>query len=175
MTVGITGSEFKLAQEIIILLSSKNYSIVKLDESLKDIERCDIFINCLYKNKLQENLLKEVFILWKDQPKYIINIVSSSVLEQHAWAESFVENKKKLAESVYDLSTKYEDKKVKVTNLYPFTLSSNKSFDQYNKVEITFIANTIEWLINTPKDQEIRDITIFPTSKNKTYKIDKLL
>jgi len=174
MKIGITGPKYKLAQEIIDYIS-KDFEIVLLEDKIDNIEGCDVFINCLYENRLQEKNLIKAFEMWKDTSRLIINIVSSSVLDKHPWAKSFVENKRRLADTAYDLSSEYPNKKVRVTNIYPFTLSSNKAFDQYNKVENHFIAKTISWLLETPSDQEIRDITVYPSTINAQRKVDKLI
>jgi NADP-dependent 3-hydroxy acid dehydrogenase YdfG len=67
------------------------------------------------------------------------------------------------------------DKKVRVTNLYPSTLSSHIGFEKLNKIDVNYISEIIRWLITQPKEIEIREMSIYCTTLEKEFKVDKLL
>lgn len=172
-TIGVTGYRSSFGKELIEYLS-KNYNILEVD-NLDNISKCSVFINSKYSNSLQENILTEIFDLWENKEALIINIVSSSVLDEIPFHESFVRFKTKLSDKAHQLCNNNPNKKVRVTNLYPFTLSTNNAFDMLNKVNVVKIAEIVDWLIKQPSSLELRDISIYPATINKQIKKDKLL
>lgn len=172
-TIGITGYRSELGKALGSYFE-KQYTVEEVD-CINDLDNCNVFINCKYSYILQENYLSEIFEKWKDRNSLIINIVSSSVLDEIPFHESFVRYKTRLTDKAHKLCNDNLDKKLRITNLYPFTLSSNKSFDTYNKVDINKIVEIVDWLIKQPTSIELRDISIYPTTIEKQFKKDKLL
>ena len=68
-----------------------------------------------------------------------------------------------------------KNKKVRVINLYPSTLSSHTGFENYNKLDTKNIAKMINWLIKQPQEVEIREMSIYCTTLHTEFKIDKLI
>ena len=69
----------------------------------------------------------------------------------------------------------YKNKKVRVINLYPSTLSTHKGFESLNKLDTENLAKMINWLIKQPQEIEIREMSIYCTTLEKEFKIDKLI
>lgn len=185
MKIGITGHTKGLGKNIYDLLKTNHtiigmsrtngYDVLNTKQIIDSILDCDVFINNTnYKNS-QQNLLIELFELWKDSNKTIININSSCVYHSSDWAPIYAESKKGLRNKMWELIERYPNKKIKIINLYPSTLSSHSGYEQYNKIDIDYISKTIEWLISQPAEIEIREISIYPTIQKKEYKINKLI
>jgi NADP-dependent 3-hydroxy acid dehydrogenase YdfG len=67
------------------------------------------------------------------------------------------------------------DKRVRVTNLYPSTLSSHIGFETLNKIDIEHVSDIIYWLIMQPIEIEIREMSIYCTTLKKEFEINKLI
>lgn len=171
MTVGITGIDHKLGSAI----ANSFYSVVSLEENLDGLFGCDIFVNNLAKGDLQLKLFDKVFTSWLTQPKTIVNIVSTVVFDDVNTLGSYGETKIQFINFVKNYIKQYPDKQVRVINVYPSTLSSNKSFDMFNKVDINTIARIIKIVVELPQEIEVRDISFYPTVLNKSFETDKLL
>ena len=70
---------------------------------------------------------------------------------------------------------KYKNKKVRIINLYPSTLSTHTGFESLNKLNTENLAKMINWLIKQPQEIEIREMSIYCTTLEKEFKIDKLI
>lgn len=165
MIVGITGIEHKLGKAI-----AEQFPKVKsIDESLAGITECDIFVNNLAKGNLQKILYTSVFNQWVDLNKTIVNIVSTIVFDEVNTLGSYGETKIELYKTVKESIFNNPNKSVRVINIYPSTLSSNKNFDNFNKVDIVEIAKLVKTVTELPQEIEVRDLTIYPTSRDKKF------
>jgi short-subunit dehydrogenase involved in D-alanine esterification of teichoic acids len=151
---------------------SKETDILRIIDESRD---CDIFINNAYEKNYQTILFKLIFDKWKFLPKTIINMNSSCVYHSSDWSPEYADNKKELKEVVLNTIGKYKNKKVRVINLYPSTLSTHKGFESLNKLDTENLAKMINWLIKQPQEIEIREMSIYCTTLEKEFKINKLI
>ena len=165
MRVGITGIERKLGRAI----SSVFEHSIELSEKLENLSSCDVFINNLAKGNIQELNFEKVFNLWKNENKTIINIISTVVFDEGNPLGSYGDVKVNFSKSVQNIIKSSPDKTVRIINIYPSTLSSNKQFDNLNKVDIQEIARLVKILVEFPQEIEIRDVSIYPTTLNKRF------
>lgn len=177
MKIGLTGHTKGLGKSIYDNLN-KSYNVIgfsrtngydiqspnKIIESLSD---CDVFINNVYYETYQSNLLFKLFEKWKDLEKTIININSSSIHQSGAWNPQYVSNKKHLKDITQSLIDKYPNKKCRVINLNLGTLDTHTNFENFNKIESSKVSEIIEWCINQPHGIEIQQLTILPTTQLK--------
>ena len=171
MTVGITGIEHKLGREI----ANQFSNCISINETLEGLSSCDIFVNNLSKSNLQEVLFSAVFKQWQNYPKTIINIISTIVFDEVNTLGSYGESKIRLFNLVKDTILKNPNKAVRIINIYPSTLSSNKLFDNYNKIDIKQIARLVKILVSLPQEIEVRDLTLYSTSRDKKFSIETLI
>lgn len=165
MIVGITGIEHKLGKAI----AGQFTSVKSIDESLLSISECDVFINNLAKGNLQKILFTSVFNQWVNLNKTIVNIVSTIVFDEFNTLGSYGETKIDLYQTVKESILNNPNKAVRVINIYPSTLSSNKNFDNLNKVDILEIAKLVKAVTNLPQEIEVRDLTVYSTSRDKKF------
>lgn len=165
MIVGITGIERKLGQAISSILNGA----IDLNLELDNLSSCDVFINNLAKGNLQELNFKKVFELWKNEEKTIVNIISTVVFDETNSLGSYGDSKISFNKIVQDSIKNSPNKLVRVINIYPSTLSSNKEFDSLNKVDIQEIARLLKFLLELPQEIEIREISIYPTVREKKF------
>lgn len=165
MTVGITGIDHKLGNAI----SRVFYSSIPINENLDGLFACDVFINNLAKSNLQEVYFEKVFNWWLDYPRTIVNIISTVVFDEVNTLGSYGEAKISFYNKVKETVKQHPNKLVRVINIYPSTLSSNKNFDYLNKVDIHVLARLIKTLVETPQEVEIRDVCVYPTTLNKKF------
>lgn len=171
LVVGITGCKTKLGQSISRCFSN----FIELDIDITDIEKCDVFINNFYEGKLQESLFKKVFSLWNNKEnKTIVNIISSCVFSEENFLGAYGVHKMKLKETIDKTIKLNPNKKVRIINIYPWTLSSNKRFDEYNKVDINKVSNTIKYAVSLPHEIELRDISIYTTTRDAKFEKTKI-
>jgi short-subunit dehydrogenase len=185
MKIGITGhtdgvgkSIFeKLITEfdVVGLSRSNGYDIKNIDEILEQIEDCDVFINNAFEQNYQTLLFEKLFNKWKFLPKLIINMNSSCVYEPSDWNPTYANSKKEFKEVSMNMVRSNVDKRVRVTNLYPSTLSSHSGFGKLNKIDIDYISSIVYWLVNQPTEIEIREMSIYCTTLNKEIDPTKLI
>lgn len=161
--------------EVVGYSRSNGFDIKNYDKIIKEIDDCDVFINNAFEKQYQTKLFELVFNMWKLLPKTIINMNSSCVYETSDWNPEYADNKKIFKDVSMNIIRSNTDKKVRVTNLYPATLSSHDGFNRLNKIDINYLSDLICWLIEQPKEIEIREMSIYCTTLKKEYKIDKLL
>lgn len=161
--------------EVIGLSRSNGYNIVNTDKIISKIDDADIFINNVYKEKYQSELFVKVFDKWKNLDKTIININSSSVYHSGEWAPEYSENKKHLRNTMLNTISKNENKKVRVCNIYPSTISGHSGFDKYNKIDVSHLSKIIKFIIEQPQEIEIREISIYSTISKKELKINSFI
>lgn len=175
MIIGITGHTRGVGKEIYNTLS-KNHTVLGFSRSSGyDIQNpkkilnqeMDVFVNNAYYETYQSTLLYDIFMLWKDLDKTIININSSCIHQSGAWNPKYTANKKHLAETTQGLLDRYPEKKVRVVNLNLGTLDSHANFQNFNKIECTRVADIVEWCIQQPQHIEIQQMTIIPTTQTK--------
>ena len=87
MKIAITGHTKGIGKEldnffsanatIIGLSRSTGYDINNVDSIVEAVKECDVFVNNAYSGYQQAILLEEVFNIWKDTNKTIINIGSA--------------------------------------------------------------------------------------------------
>lgn len=175
MIVSITGHTKGLGDSIFKLLSTKHqtiglsksngYDIKDVSNIIDIIKDTDVFINNAYFKSYQSEIFENLFELWKDSNKLIININSSIVTEKEI-ADDLIEYhsyKTQFKENVSNIISKYDNKRVRVMNIYPSTLSTNYFYSNINKIDNNYIASLIDWAINQRNDIELRDITIYPS------------
>jgi len=167
----------KLLKEfsVIGLSRTNGYDIKNVDEILKQVEECDVFINNAFQQNYQTLLFEKLFYRWKYTTKLIINMNSSCVYESSDWNPTYANIKKDFKEVSMNIIRSNIDKKVRITNLYPSTLSSHTRFEKLNKIDINYISDVILWLVSQPKEVEIREMSIYSTTLEKEFKIDKLM
>jgi NADP-dependent 3-hydroxy acid dehydrogenase YdfG len=177
-TDGVGKSIFeKLIKEFDVLgLSRSNgYDIKNVDEIIEQIEDCDVFINNAFEKNYQTLLFEKLFNKWKFSPKIIINMNSSCVYEPSDWNPLYADSKKEFREVSMNIVRSNIDKRVRVTNLYPSTLSSHIGFETLNKIDIEHVSDIIYWLIMQPIEIEIREMSIYCTTLKKEFEINKLI
>jgi short-subunit dehydrogenase len=160
---------------IIGLSRSNGYDIKNTDAIIEQIEGCDVFINNAFQQNHQTLLFEKLFDKWKFSPKLIINMNSSCVYEPSDWNPSYANSKKEFREVSMNIVRSNIDKQVRVTNLYPSTLSSHIGFENLNKIDIEHVSDIVCWLINQPVEIEIREMSIYCTTLYKEIKVNKLI
>lgn len=185
MKIGITGHTDGVGKsiyerlisnfDIIGLSRSNGYDIKNIDKIIERIEECDVFINNAFQLNYQTLLFQKLFNKWKFSPKLIINMNSSCVYEPSDWNPLYANAKKDFREVSMNMIRSNVDKKVRVTNLYPSTLSSHIGFQNLNKIDIEYVSDIVYWLINQPADVEIREMSVYCTSLYKEVKINTLI
>lgn len=178
MKIAITGKDGYLGKAIIEYLQ-KDHFIVPLSSNITSIKNtitsrisgCDVFINVAYKDRAQSTIFENVYNHWKYKDKTIINILTSSLIFGGP-NKKYIADKKHLEN--LSISLRNEDKKVRITNIYPNTLEHSKVF-KYNKLKLEDIAKTIEYVISLPQEVEIFSLGISRTTllndKKKTLLI----
>ena len=177
MIIGITGHTAGVGKAIydklitlynVIGFSRRNgYNVQSPNKIIEKLENCDIFINNVYYETTQSDLILKLFDKWKDLEKTIININSSSIHQSGAWSPQYVANKKHLNNITQSLIDKYPNKKCRIINLNLGTLDSHKNFNDFNKIECNKVAEIVEWCLNQPHNIEIQQMTIIPTTQLK--------
>lgn len=167
MKIGITGCSKNLGKSLCNILS-ENHDVVKLslknyDKILEHLDTLDIFINNAYHETLQNKIFEEVLDKWRYQNKTIINILTSAIFYGGSF-DDYRENKRIIQQNSIKLSS--EDKRVRVTNIYPNTLEHNNRVF-VNKLKHTEIADLIKYVINLPQDLELSHICISKTTLKK--------
>jgi NADP-dependent 3-hydroxy acid dehydrogenase YdfG len=100
---------------------------------------------------------------------------SSCVYHSSDWSPEYADNKKELKHVVLNTIGKYKNKKVRVINLYPSTLSTHRGFVNLNKLDTENLAKIINWLIKQPQEIEIREMSIYCTTLERQLEINKLI
>lgn len=167
----------KLLKEfnVIGLSRTNGYDIKNVDKIIEQIEGCDVFINNAFQQNYQTLLFEKLFYSWKYSTKLIINMNSSCVYDSSDWNPPYANSKKDFRDVSMNIIRNNIDKKVRVTNLYPSTLSTHTGFEKLNKIDTNYISDIVLWLISQPKEVEIREMSIYCTTLEKEFKIDKLI
>jgi NADP-dependent 3-hydroxy acid dehydrogenase YdfG len=161
--------------DVIGLSRSNGFDIKNVDKIIEQIDDCDVFINNAYEKNYQTILFELLFDKWISLPKTIINMNSSCVYHSSDWSPEYANNKKEFKNTSINIIRNNTDKLVRVTNLYPSTLSSHEGFEDLNKIDIEHLSNMICWIIKQPQEIEIREMSIYCTTLKKKIKVDKLI
>jgi len=158
MKIAVTGAYGGLGRALCEYLASQNFIVVPLKKDIsvyqetivKEVNKCDVFINCGYKDKFQSILFERVYERWEGTKKTIINILTSGLYFGSA-NETYLNDKKHLE----DLSKKLRDDKkyVRITNIYPNTLENSKS--PYPEVKYLEVGHCIKFILQQDPDFEI--------------------
>jgi NADP-dependent 3-hydroxy acid dehydrogenase YdfG len=91
------------------------------------------------------------------------------------WSPEYANSKKELKEVSLNAIRNHKNKKVRVINLYPSTLSTHNGFESLNKLDTKNLAKMINWLIKQPQEIEIREMSIYCTTLEREIEINKLI
>jgi short-subunit dehydrogenase len=185
MKIAITGHTEGIGNDIYLNLikeydvigfsRSNGFDIKNVDKIIEQLENCDVFINNAYEKNYQTILFESIFDKWKFLPKTIINMNSSCVYHSSDWSPEYANSKKELKEVSLNAIGNYKNKKVRVINLYPSTLSTHTGFESLNKLDTENLAKMINWLIKQPQEIEIREMSIYCTTLEREFEINKLI
>ena len=185
MKIAITGHSNGIGNDIYLNLikeydvigfsRSNGFNIKNTDKIIEQLENCDVFINNAYEKNHQTILFELIFDKWKFLPKTIINMNSSCVYHSSDWSPEYANSKKELKEVSLKAIRNYKNKKVRVINLYPSTLSTHTGFESLNKLDTQNLAKMINWLIKQPQEIEIREMSIYCTTLEKQFEINTLI
>jgi short-subunit dehydrogenase involved in D-alanine esterification of teichoic acids len=185
MKIGITGHSDGIGNDIYLNLikeydvigfsRSNGYDIKNTDKIIEQLDNCDVFINNAYEKNYQTILFELLFDKWVFSSKTIINMVSSCVYHSSDWSPEYANNKKELKNISLNRIENTKNKKVRVINLYPSTLSTHKNFENLNKLDTEHLAKIINWLVKQPQEIEIREMSIYSTTNEKEFKVNKLI
>ena len=139
-----------------------------LEEIVNVVEDCDVFLNHAYsKDTKQSDVFFEIFQLWINQPKTIINFGTSAILEDGAFSPKYVTNKKHLISLAQTLNQNHPYKKVRVVNFNPSTLENNKLFgNELNKLKFSELFEIMNFILKLNNNIEVSDIVIKNTTRN---------
>jgi short-subunit dehydrogenase len=185
MKIAITGHSEGIGNDIYLNLikeydvigfsRSNGFDIKNVNKIIEQLENCDVFINNAYEKNYQTILFESIFDKWKFLPKTIINMNSSCVYHSSDWSLEYANSKKELKEVSLNTIRNYKNKKVRVINLYPSTLSTHMGFERLNKLDTENLAKMINWLIKQPQEIEIREMSIYCTTLEKEFETNKLI
>lgn len=125
----------------------------------QESRECDVFINNAYYDFAQCDLLDEMFSLWKNNSKTIININSRSIYgydNSHIYSGS----KKELR----DLSIKkiFSPRQCRIININLGYVDTEPVKNiPARKLTTEQVANTVLWCLNQPHDIEIGELSIW--------------
>ena len=151
MKVAITGHTSGLGKALFDLFSignqvtgfsrSNGYDIRNFKKIVDRIHGYDVFINNAYDKYSQIDLLREVFLIWQDQPKTIINISSlaSSNLKSFITKQvsQYSVHKAALDSQVHQLQML--QKKCRIINLRP-------GYFGQDKIDVNVLAKFINFI-----------------------------
>ena len=172
MKIAITGTSGGFGQYAAQQWSRGNEIIrVDLRTSIPDIvaliKPCDIFFNHAYsRDTKQSEVFAEVFHLWENEDKVIINFGTSAIHESGGFSPLYVANKKHLINVAHTLSEVSPYKKVRIINFNPGTLENNTSFSTgYNQLQFSDLFKLLVYILEFNSRVEISDITIKATTR----------
>lgn len=146
-------NHFKGDHEILGFSRSNGFDISSLvcrQQILEALENCDIFFNNAYNNfdNSQFILLKEVFTLWKNSNKIIVNISSRHITDNHPYCFTKKEQDIFCDTNIY--------KSPKIINLKPGLIDTPRVKNQNgNKMTTDQVLN----ILNFALQNDIRSIT----------------
>jgi hypothetical protein len=153
----ITGTNRGLGYETYKLLSSAGHDVTGLSRPQHDLSRnlddfvkkdFDIYINNAYYEYTQTQLLYKLYEKNEGRNCTIINISGISPDRQFDYVRQEAAHKCSLDKAARQLQDLYND--CKVILLKPGKINSNNYPNGYDKITNKHMAQTINWLINTP-------------------------
>lgn len=158
MKVGITGHFSGLGKELYPRFDSmgfdlKNgYDIANPEPILKELVKCNVFINNAYDGPHQAYLFKEIENIWKGTNNHIVNISSMAVSLNKTTQYAL---NKKLLEEVSRSSS------CRVSLIRPAMFDTPMvAFDTHSKkMPVKDVADAIEFVINSPINIRLMEIT----------------
>lgn len=133
-----------------------------LQQLVKKVGSCDIFINNAYSGWAQIDLLYQMFEQWKPQPKHIINISSNSGDGIKNFMHPYAVQKTALDKASEQLNAILEAK-CRVTNLRPGWLDTervSKLKVTDPKISLQEMATLIEWIVCLPQTLHISTMSM---------------
>jgi NADP-dependent 3-hydroxy acid dehydrogenase YdfG len=161
MKIAITGHTSGLGKELYsrydsaLGISRNEDSIAATENIIERIKDVDIFINNAYDGFNQTILLNELFNIWKDKEKTIVNIVSRSKYPNISKGYLYSASKASLSHLSNNLRF-VSDKKCRIIDINPGLLESDLPSLSYKEV-----ADTIQYCINLPIHIEIGEISLW--------------
>ena len=179
MKIGITGhteslgkflfEEFSKSNNVVGFSRNNNYDLKDYLKIVEDVNDCDVFINNVYHETNQEKLFESLFTKWVNEPKTIINILTSAVFNGGS-LDRYRNSKIKLQQKAIKLINDNYYKKVRVVNIYPNTLENNTKYN-FEKVKFKEIYDVINFQLSLPQDLQLTHIDISKTTYYKNNSI----
>lgn len=173
MRIAITGHTRGIGLSIFKKLTDEGHDVYGFSKScgqdivntaflIELIKSCDVFINNAHYSFYQVILLQQLFELWKDTPKLIINIGSNSPDCSPAFDNLYSTEKSALDHASMRLSK--SNSLCRVTNIRLGYVDTSRVSHIKNKPKIdpNNVAEIISWVISQPSSLLIRDMTIEP-------------
>jgi len=120
----------------------------------------DVYINNAYSGFKQTELLYELFKRNKHRPCSIINIGSVSGDGNRDQVNQYAVHKASLEKACNQLQLIDTECKIIHVKLGRVNTPMTEHRKQFPRIDPDYVANTIQWIINQPKDILIKNITI---------------
>lgn len=136
---------------------TNGYDITEPDKLVGSLLNYDVFINNTYHPTAQEDLFKRVFSLWKNTDKLIINMMNLGSLTTPNLKYSkntYFSSKFKFLETTCEYYHSNKNRKIRISNLFLGTLEQNPNYEGKVKVSNDSVLESINFLINSPKNVE---------------------
>jgi len=146
---------------------SNGFDITETDLFVQQIKDFDVFINNTYHPIYQQKLFETLFDTWKYKEKIIINIINLSTILEEPFDENneYFKSKKLFKESIQNILITNRNKKVKVVNLFLGTLEENKNYNRKNKLKYNDVINTLNFILESPRNVEHSFISLGCTTE----------
>jgi NAD(P)-dependent dehydrogenase (short-subunit alcohol dehydrogenase family) len=177
-SVAVTGHTDGIGLELFLHYLSKGMTMVGFSRRTgydisQDLHRkrileksqdCDMFINNAYHRGKKENyqfmLFEEMFNLWKDKDKIIVNISSTAGDFPHP-ARSYNTNKNQLDQRCNQLSN--QKHQVQIINIKPgYTDTPHVALINEPKLKPHSISAVLDYILDFRQQGRISSITVYP-------------
>ena len=168
--------------EIVGLCRTNGFDIQQTNMCAMKIVPCDVFINNAYLSTFQSRLFEVVFKQWKDKPKTIINIGSRAQYEHNFSGSIYSSDKRHLQHTTEHVTFGRQggfDKQCRVMNLNPGYVNTDMANLDLSADGMTHkppademltsehMAELVKWMLDTPQQFEIYDLSIWKTTYNQ--------
>ena len=175
MKIVITGSTGGLGNSLVEIFREHNLVCLDrvngydLDKNLDDfiLDDFDVYINNAYSGFQQTNLLYKLFEKNKDRYCIIINIGSVSSDGNKDYINQYAINKASLEKTCLQLQLIDSECKVSLIKLGRMNTKMVADRIGYPKMDPNYVANSIKWLVEQPKNIVIKNLTIDQQHSNK--------
>tara|TARA_Y100000289_G_scaffold58181_1_gene63181 strand:+ start:258 stop:869 length:612 start_codon:yes stop_codon:yes gene_type:complete len=185
MKIAITGHCNGIGKAIFDKLSEKGHELIGFDiedesgdilngreEIIEKSKDCDVFINnAFHMTGAQTDMFNDIYELWKNERKQIINICSASKHYPSIFNSglhfNYIAKKKVLWKTIV---SKYKDNlnwnkeiKLRVHTVSPGLVDTAMTEDIKDpslKTSVDTIASYVCWVLDQPKDIEIMDLSV---------------